>query len=407
MDYTMENEDSRPYDLIVFGATGFTGALVVEYLASLNINIEWAIAGRSLSKLDEVKASLGITALPTIVADSSDPDSLRAMVEQTRVVISTVGPYALHGTPLIMACAEAGTHYCDLTGEAQWMASVYDKATAAANETGARLVHCCGFDCIPSDMGVFFAQQTMQDLHGCYATEVSGRMGRQKGAVSGGTVASMMLAVEQGASDPVARKALQDPYSLYPPEIAPGLDGADQSGVRWDDKFQSWTGPFVMAAINTKVVRRSNALGSLLYGSDFRYEEATLADNRRSALMIAAGSALALLLFALPPTRYLLKKQLPKPGEGPSKTVRENGFFEFFVHAHHPEDQDKDVRVLVKGKRDPGYGATARMLAQAGLCLALDDLSVEGGVWTPASAMGEAFVKRLAEADVTFEVVDL
>ena len=403
MDYTMENEDSRPYDLIVFGATGFTGALVVEYLASLNINIEWAIAGRSLSKLDEVKASLGITALPTIVADSSDPDSLRAMVEQTRVVISTVGPYALHGTPLIMACAEVGTHYCDLTGEAQWMASVYEKATAAANETGARLVHCCGFDCIPSDMGVFFAQQTMQDLHGCYATEVSGRMGRQKGAVSGGTVASMMLAVEQGASDPVARKALQDPYSLYPPEIAPGLDGADQSGVRWDDKFQSWTGPFVMAAINTKVVRRSNALGSLLYGSDFRYEEATLADNRRSALMIAAGSALALLLFALPPTRYLLKKQLPKPGEGPSKTVRENGQ----GPSHHPEDQDKDVRVLVKGKRDPGYGATARMLAQAGLCLALDDLSVEGGVWTPASAMGEAFVKRLAEADVTFEVVDL
>ena len=403
----MDSQNSRPYDLVVFGATGFTGALVAEYLAGLDAAFSWAIAGRSLSKLENVKQRIGVSSLPTIVADSADPESLRAMVEQARVVISTVGPYALYGTPLIMACAEAGTHYCDLTGEAQWMASVYDKATTAANETGARLVHTCGFDCIPSDMGVFFAQQTMLDLHGCYAKAVSGRMGRQKGAVSGGTVASMMLAVEQGASDPMARKALQDPYSLYPPEIAPGLDGSDQSGVRWDDKFQSWTGPFVMAAINTKVVRRSNALGSLLYGSDFRYEEATLADNRRGAMLVAAGSALALLLFVLKPTRYLLKRQLPKPGEGPSKTVRETGFFEFFVHAHHPEDTSKDVRVLVKGQRDPGYGATARMLAQAGLCLAFDDLTVEGGVWTPASAMGDALVKRLADADVTFEVVDL
>ena len=248
----MDSQNSRPYDLVVFGATGFTGALVAEYLAGLDAAFSWAIAGRSLSKLEDVKQRIGVSSLPTIVADSADPESLRAMVEQARVVISTVGPYALYGTPLIMACAEAGTHYCDLTGEAQWMASVYDKATAAANETGARLVHTCGFDCIPSDMGVFFAQQTMLDLHGCYAKAVSGRMGRQKGAVSGGTVASMMLAVEQGASDPMARKALQDPYSLYPPEIAPGLDGSDQSGVRWDDKFQSWTGPFVMAAINTR-----------------------------------------------------------------------------------------------------------------------------------------------------------
>jgi short subunit dehydrogenase-like uncharacterized protein len=285
------------------------------------------------------------------------------------------------------------------------MASIFERVSPLAEETGARLIHCCGFDSIPSDLGVFVAQQRMMNKHGLFATKVSGRMGKSKGAVSGGTVASMLLAVEQAVSDPIARKVLNDPYGLYPSELSPGSDGPDQRGVRWDDRFESWTGPFVMAAINSKVVRRSNALASLVYGADFSYDESLLVDNRRSGLLMAGGMSIGMTALAIPPLRRLISKRLPQPGEGPSVSERENGFFEFFVHAHHPTDSEKDVRICVQGKRDPGYGATSRMLAQAGLSLAFDDLDVEGGIWTPASALGNHLVNRLADVDITFEDV--
>ena len=401
----MNDTLDRSFDLVIYGATGFTGALVAEYLHQTQSGLSWAIAGRSQRKLDLLKDRINAPDLETIVADSESSDDMRRLVTSTRVVISTVGPYARFGTPLVEACAAEGTHYCDLTGEPQWMASIFERVSPLAEETGARLIHCCGFDSIPSDLGVFVAQQSMMNKHGLFATKVSGRMGKSKGAVSGGTVASMLLAVEQAVSDPIARKVLNDPYGLYPSELSPGSDGPDQRGVRWDDRFESWTGPFVMAAINSKVVRRSNALASLVYGADFSYDESLLVDNRRSGLLMAGGMSIGMAALAIPPLRRLISKRLPQPGEGPSVSERENGFFEFFVHAHHPTDSEKDVRICVKGKRDPGYGATSRMLAQAGLSLAFDDLDVEGGIWTPASALGNHLVNRLADVDIIFEDV--
>jgi short subunit dehydrogenase-like uncharacterized protein len=401
----MNDTLDRSFDLVIYGATGFTGALVAEYLHQTQSGLSWAIAGRSQRKLDLLKDRINAPDLETIVADSESSDDMRRLVTSTRVVISTVGPYARFGTPLVEACAAEGTHYCDLTGEPQWMASIFERVSPLAEETGARLIHCCGFDSIPSDLGVFVAQQRMMNQHGLFATKVSGRMGKSKGAVSGGTVASMLLAVEQAVSDPIARKVLNDPYGLYPSELSPGSDRSDQRGVRWDDRFESWTGPFVMAAINSKVVRRSNALASLVYGADFSYDESLLVDNRRSGLLMAGGMSIGMAALAIPPLRRLISKRLPQPGEGPSVSERENGFFEFFVHAHHPTDSEKDVRICVKGKRDPGYGATSRMLAQAGLSLAFDDLDVEGGIWTPASALGNHLVNRLADVDIIFEDV--
>ncbi|MEC8633859.1 MAG: saccharopine dehydrogenase NADP-binding domain-containing protein [Pseudomonadota bacterium] len=401
----MDTKIQREFDIVVYGATGFTGALVAEYLHEAHGKIKWAVAGRSQTKLDALKQRLGAPDLPTLVADSDSEEDMTRLAAHSRVIISTVGPYARYGTTLIEACAAKGTHYCDLTGEPQWMASIFKHVNDTAQASGARLIHCCGFDSIPSDLGVFVAQKTMMEKHSLYASSVSGRMGQSKGAVSGGTVASMLLAIEQGISDPVAKKALNDPYSLYPAEVEPGRDGPDQRGAQWDDCFQSWTGPFVMAAINSKVVRRSNALASLIYGADFSYNEAILMPSRRAALLLAGGSMLGMAALAIGPLRRLIATRLPQPGEGPSLSERENGFFEFFVQAHHPEDASKDVRIKAKGKRDPGYGATSRMLAQAGMSLAFDDVGVKGGIWTPASGLGDFLVERLATVDITFEEV--
>lgn len=396
----------RDFDVVIYGATGFTGRLVAAYLGSLDSDLRWAMAGRSDSKLRQVATELGLEKVPQLTADSSDPASLEALVQRTRVIITTVGPYALYGTPLIEACAKHGTHYCDLTGEPQWMAEIYERISALAHESGARLVHCCGFDSIPSDLSVMVAQQTMEARHGCTAKVVSGRMGRAKGGFSGGTAASLLLAVEQASRDARVRRLLKDPYALYPTELKPGDDEPDQTDVRWDDRFEAWTAPFVMASINSKVVRRSNALAQLPYGADFRYDEAQLCKSRAQALLTAGGLGLGMAAAAIGPTRQLLKKALPDPGEGPDEKLRESGFFEFFAHAEHPDDHSKDVRIQVYGQRDPGYGATSRMLAESGLCLAFDRLTVGGGIWTPASALGGHLVARLEQVDITFKPVE-
>ena len=396
----------RPFDIVLFGASGFTGELVAAYLAEQAPQVRWAIAGRSAAKLEAVRDRLGQPDLPLLVADSEDAAALTAMVEQTRVIISTVGPYARYGTTLLEVCAEQGTHYCDLTGEAQWMSEVYERVDPIAKSSGARLVHCCGFDSLPSDLSVYLLQKTFKERFGQYAESVTGRMGRYSGGVSGGTVASMMLVSEQIMKDPALRKRLMNPYALYPPGLEAGLDQPDQMGIAWDENFNSWTGPFVMAAINTKVVRRSNALAGLPYGEGFRYDESQLCSGRIAALTssVAIGAIMGSALFG--PTRAILKRFLPDPGEGPDAQARENGFFEFWAHGSAGTEGEHSLRVKVTGKRDPGYGATSRMLAQAGLCLAQDDLAVEGGIWTPASALGDALIKRLAQVDVHFEVVE-
>ena len=393
----------RRFEIVLYGATGFTGKLVAEYFAETHPDLKWAIAGRSQQKLDEVRQSLNLPELPTITADSADPTSLNAMAQHATALISTVGPYAKYGTPLLQACATEGTHYCDLTGEAQWMAEVYEQIDPVAKDSGARLVHCCGFDSIPSDLSVFFLQKHFKERFGHYATHVSGRMGRAAGGVSGGTVASLMYVAEQASKDPVIKERVMDPYALYPAGLEKGLDGPDQAGIAWDDNFESWTGPFVMAAINTKVVRRSHALAGLPYGVDFRYDESQLCASRTKALLSAGGLGAVMAGTLFSPTRALLKKVLPDPGEGPNETTRNNGFFEFWAHG---SDGANQLRIKVAGERDPGYGATSRMLAQAGLCLARDELSVGGGIWTTASAMGDQLLARLPQVDIRFSVVE-
>ena len=393
----------RQFEIVLYGASGFTGKLVAEYLASEHRDLRWAIAGRNTQKLEKLRRELNLPELPILIADSAEPDSLSAVARQTRTLISTVGPYAQFGTPVLKACATEGTHYCDLTGEAQWMAEVYEQVDPIAKDSGARLVHCCGFDSIPSDLSVFFLQQEFKARFGTYATHVTGRMGRAAGGVSGGTVASLMYVAEQASKDPVIKERVMDPYALYPTGLEKGPDGPDQVGIAWDDNFESWTGPFVMAAINTKVVRRSHALAGLPYGADFRYDESQLCASRAKALLSAAGLGAVMAGTFFSPTRALLKKVLPNPGEGPNETTRNNGFFEFWAHGTDGENQ---LRVKVAGQRDPGYGATSRMLAQAGLCLARDELSVNGGIWTTASAMGDALLARLPSVDVHFSVVE-
>ena len=393
----------RQFDIVLYGASGFTGKLVAAYLNEAHPDVTWAVAGRNRQKLDALRRELNRSELPIVIADSADPASLAAMAASTKTLISTVGPYAKFGTPVLEACAQEGTHYCDLTGEAQWMAEVYERIEPIAKASGARLVHCCGFDSIPSDLSVFFLQKQFKERFGTYATHVTGRMGRAAGGVSGGTVASLMYVAEQASKDPVIKERIMDPYALYPAGLQKGLDGPDQAGIAWDDNFESWTGPFVMAAINTKVVRRSHALAGLPYGADFRYDESQLCASRAKALLSAGGLGAVMAGTFFSPTRALLKKVLPDPGEGPSEETRNNGFFEFWAHG---TDGDNNLKVKVAGQRDPGYGATSRMLAQAGLCLAQDELSVGGGIWTTASAMGDALLARLPSVDIHFSVVE-
>ncbi len=391
----------RQYEIILYGASGFTGELVAAYLGEAHADLRWAIAGRNQQKLEALRLRLGLPELPIVIADSHDTEALKSMVRQTRTVISTVGPYAQYGTPLLEACAREGTHYCDLTGEAQWMAGVFEQINPIAQESGARLVHCCGFDSIPSDLSVFFLQQQFKERFGRYASHVSGRMGRAAGGVSGGTVASLMYVAEQASKDARIRETVMDPYALYPANVTPGNDIPDQAGIAWDENFESWTGPFVMAAINTKVVRRSHALAGLPYGADFRYDESQLCSSRTKALLSAGGLGAVMAGTFFSPTRAVLKKLLPDPGEGPDEATRNNGFFEFWAHG---TDGTHHLKVKVSGQRDPGYGATSRMLAQAGLCLSRDALTVGGGIWTPASAMGNELLNRLPNVDIRFTV---
>ena len=393
----------RQFEIVLYGASGFTGRLVAEYLAAEHHDLIWAIAGRNERKLDGLRRELGVPDLPIVIADSGDADQLSAMVRKTRALISTVGPYAKFGTPVIEACAAEGTHYCDLTGEAQWMAQVYERINPIAQASGARLIHCCGFDSIPSDLSVFFLQKHFKERFGSYATHVAGRMGKAAGGVSGGTVSSLMYVAEQASREPAIRELVMDPYALYPAGVEKGLDVPDQSGVSWDNHFDSWTGPFVMAPINTKVVRRSHALAGLPYGPDFRYDESQLCSSRAKAILSAAGLGTLMAGTFFSPTRALLKKLLPDPGEGPKQTTRDNGFFEFWAHGN---DGIHSLRVKVVGQRDPGYGATSRMLAQAGLCLTQDELNVGGGIWTPASALGDSLLARLPSVDIHFSVVE-
>ncbi|EAQ96985.1 saccharopine dehydrogenase family protein [Congregibacter litoralis] len=394
----------RSYDIILFGATGFTGQLVAEYLLERygsNGELRWALAGRNEQKLEAVRAALqGVKPahpLPLLTADSSDAEALQTLAASTAVICSTVGPYARHGSELVAACVAEGTDYCDLTGEVPWIADMIKRHQGAAEISGARIVHCCGFDSIPSDLGNWFVQQAMEEQHGVTASRVRGRVGKTRGAASGGTVASLMGVMEDAGRDPALRKLLKNKYCLYPAGENPGPAVKDQTLPVFDPDFEQWTTPFVMALINERVVRRSNALMGFPWGRDFDYDESQLCSSRAQALAISLGMGAAMATVSSSVGRRAMGKLLPKPGEGPDEDARERGFFELFFHAQHPTDPTKSLRARVSGDRDPGYGATSRMLGEAAVSLAKDPADVGGGIWTPASALAPALLPRLEQ----------
>ena len=408
-------KENRDFDVIVYGATGFTGNLVAEYLLrqyGTNDSLKWAIAGRSASKLEATKASLGpgASGLELIVADSQDEAALSGLVSRTRVVLTTVGPYALYGSRLVAACVDAGTDYCDLAGEVQWIRRMVDKHQQRASETGARIVHCCGFDSIPMDMGVWFLQDTAKRDHGHYCDDIALYVKAMKGTASGGTIASMINIVQEVKQDRSIGKIMANPYALNPEGEREGPDERDQQKTVFDDAAGCWTGPFVMAGVNTRVVRRSNALAGYPYGRDFRYREVTMTGRGISGWLkgttMTLGLGLLVLGISMGPTRRLLQKfLLPKPGEGPSRELQQSGFFNLMQIGKLPDGAV--LRTRITGDQDPGYGSTSKMLSESAVCLAKDKLDTAGGVWTPASAMGPQLLDRLREnAGLTFDLVD-
>jgi short subunit dehydrogenase-like uncharacterized protein len=414
------SRNSRRFDVVLWGATGFTGRLVAEYLArrhGVGKKLAWALGGRSREKLEKVRAELeavdpGARELPLMLGDSADRPSLDAIARDTRVVASTVGPYAIHGRDLVAACVDAGTDCCDLTGEPQFIRAMIDTHHARAGTTGARIVHCCGYDSIPSDLGTLMLQTHMREKHGGRCAQVRCYAGAATMAVSGGTIASMLRLVEDASHDRGVRKILIDPYSLDPDRGERGPDRRDAMGVRWDADLEVWTGPFAMAAINGRIVRRTNALLGYSYGRDFRYLEGMSfrsgAGGWLAAAAASAGTVGVMAAAAVPPVRWLARNVLPSPGEGPSKETRESGsFVTRLVGLGEAADGAPPARVFgtVRGDQDPGYGATAKMLGEAAVCLALDGESISraGGILTPGSCMGMRLIERLRAAGMTFE----
>jgi len=408
--------DGREFDVVLMGATGFTGRLVAEHLLArhgADRDLRWALAGRSEKKLEEIRTGLGkeAAALPLIIADSHDRSSLDSLAQRTRVICTTVGPYALHGSELVAACCAHGTDYCDLSGEVPWMRRMIDQHADAAKKSGARIVHCCGFDSIPSDMGVWFLQRAADERFGKPLERVRLRVKAAKGGLSGGTFASMLNIVEESRRDPETSKVLKNPFALCPSEARKGPRQPYVSGPKFDAAIGSWMAPFIMAAINTRVVHRANALQDFAYGNGFRYDEAVLTGKglggRAKATMVSLGMGAFALGAAMGPTRSLLKKMvLPKPGEGPSPEQREAGFFNIIVEGRTSEGST--LRARVKGDRDPGYGSTSKMIGEAAVCLAHDiGDDVEGGFWTPATALNGKLLERLEKhAGVSFEIDD-
>ncbi|MEN7341671.1 MAG: saccharopine dehydrogenase NADP-binding domain-containing protein [Pseudomonadota bacterium] len=384
---------NKALDIVVYGATGFTGRLVAEYLDQtygVDGDVRWAMAGRSAEKLESVRDEMGIAdSVPLIVADGTDVASLDAMVAQTKAVITTVGPYQLYGNELVAVCAKTGTDYLDLCGEPVWMRHMIDAHEATAKASGARIVFSSGFDSIPSDLGVFKLQERCIAETGKPAARVRCRVRKMQGTFSGGTAASFKATLA-AARDPAVLALLKDHFSLVP-----DFSGPDQPAGNkpyFEEDLGTWVTPFIMATINTRNVHRSNALLGFPYGKDFVYDEMVMTGPGEKGEQIAN---------ALADRDAMSSDDGPKPGEGPSKEERENGFYDMLFVA----DTDKGpLSFAVTGDRDPGYGSTSKMLAEAAICLVQDAADTPAGIHTTASSMGQKLVDRLvANAGLTFQ----
>lgn len=400
------------YDVVVWGATGFTGKWVAKHLfdSYSATELTWAVAGRNADKLNDVRDFIGDenSVIDGMIADSNDEASLQELVQSARVIISTVGPYAYYGSLLVKACAEHGTHYVDLCGEVPWMREMIDAHQESAKKSGAKIVHSCGFDSVPSDMGTYFTQQQAQKKLGKSLNSVRYQLLKAKGGISGGTIASMMNIVELAIKDKSIRRLLANPYALNPDNAFNGPDSGDQMSAKYSKVLDKWTAPFLMAGINTRIVRRSNALMDFSYGEDFRYSEVMATDKGASgyaAAKVISGGIKTIMLTSLTGVgRKFLGLFLPAQGEGPKVDPEKPGFYHIQFNGETADGQMFVTKLL--GDGDPGYGSTSKMLAESAVCLALDTLTTEGGFWTPASALGDAYLARLQDkAGLTFEVI--
>ncbi|WP_343861952.1 saccharopine dehydrogenase family protein [Aliiglaciecola litoralis] len=411
------NESMDNFDIILFGATSFVGQIMTKYMFAQFPLAEgsprWAIAGRSEAKLLELKASLGpdAGALVTLVADAQNEQDLSRLCQQTKVIVSTVGPYALYGEAMLKSCVSSGTDYCDLTGEPQWIIKMLKRYEKIAQATGARIVNCCGFDSIPSDLGVMFTQQQAKLRFEQYCEAIYMRVKAAKGSASGGTIASMMNLVKEATTDKQLRRLLATPYALCPANHGFTQRQENLKSAKFDPPSQTWIAPFVMAAINTRIVHRTNSLLDKTYGKNFIYDEAMMMGKGTKGSVYATGLSVGLggfmLAAALPPTRWFMEKViLPKPGEGPSLKEQQQGYYDLRFFGETLDG--RKIQTKVTGDQDPGYGSTAKMLAQAAACLAQDisKSALAGGFWTPASAMGDKLIDRLQKyAGLSFSVV--
>ncbi len=406
---------ARTHDIVIYGATGYVGRLLAEYLAVHSPEgLRLALAGRSKKRLEEVRAELGprAAAWPVVVADAADDAALEDLAASTRVVVTTVGPYLRYGLPLARACAKHGTHYADLTGETLFVRQAIDTCDEAARASGARLVTACGYDSIPSDLGVLM-------LHERAVADGAGELldtmllARARGGLSGGTIDSSRAQLEAVAAQPALKKTLFDPYALSPDRAAdtPLPGQRDITKVFYDAESGQWAGPFVMATFNTRIVRRSNALLGHAYGTAFRYREAVAfgkgARGRRRAVLVTTGLGLGMAALANPLIRPLANRLLPSPGEGPGDKARRSGWFRMEIRAH--TSSGRRYLAVVGAQGDPGYAATIPMLGESALCLAEDEASLpdRAGVLTPATAMGMALVERLRAQGFTMSVEEL
>ena len=383
-------------DIVVYGATGFTGRLVAEYLHKQYGNgngLTWAMAGRSADKLQQVRDEMSLPVdTPLIVADAEDADSMQQMVDGAKLILTTVGPYQLYGSELVGMCAKSGADYVDLCGEPFWMREMIEAHEQAAKESGARIVFSCGFDSIPSDLGVFKLQNHAIAKTGSPCSDIEGLVRQMKGTFSGGTAASLQASVKAAKSNPEILKLAFDHYSLVPG--FKGVEQPDGDTIRYADDYKSWVAPFVMAAINTRNVHRSNALLGFPYGEDFTYSEMILTGPGEQGEAIANH---------IKNDRTMAGPDAPKPGEGPSKEEREAGHYDI-MYVGTLKDGTKSI-VSVKGDRDPGYGSTSKMISESAICLVQDAIDTPAGIWTTAPAMGEKLMKRLEDnAGLVFAV---
>ena len=399
----------RELDIIIWGASSFTGQLVTEYLFNRygSSKIKWAIAGRNLDKLEKVRSQVAHEKIPIFIADSFDKESLSKFVKKTKVVCSTVGPYSLYGTKLVKLCIENNTNYCDITGEAHWIRTLIDSFHKEAKSKKIKIVNSCGFDSIPSDMGVYFIQNKIKKVYNNYAKSIKMRVAGIRGGISGGTYSSINNLLSEAFNDKTIFKLLNNPYGLNPKDKMEGLDKKDLRKIIFDKESNSWIYPFIMAGINTKIVRRSNALSNFQYGKDFKYEEAMMSGKGISGFWKAILAIFPLAMIGLNPNSFLKKivnSFMPKPGEGPGVKKRKNGFYNLRFYVTIDEKRKAFAKVI--GDSDPGYGSTSKMLAESALCLAFDKLPENYGVITPSFSMGEKLLTRLNEnAGLKFELI--